>query len=96
MKQYIMQPPLYLFVKRAEYELFAGIRYRKFVGEGGFVGCSFRDVCRKSFYPKTEQIIEAPQPGFAEQDPANWYTCAKSAIKDAMYEAGAAQKMLKR
>ena len=42
-----------------------------------------------AFYPKTEQIIDAPQPGFAEQDPANWYASAKSAIRDAMYEAGA-------
>ena len=48
-----------------------------------------------AFYPKTEQSIEAPQPGFAEQDPANWYACAKSAIKDAMYEAGASPEDVK-
>ncbi len=42
-----------------------------------------------AFYPKVEQVIDAPQPGFAEQDPANWYASAKSAIHDAMYEAGA-------
>ena len=53
-------------------------------------------TCAEVLYPKTEQSIEAPQPGFAEQDPANWYASAKSAIRDAMYEAGQPQKMLKR
>ena len=48
-----------------------------------------------AFYPKTEQSIEAPQPGFAEQDPANWYASAKSAIRDAMYEAGATPEDVK-
>ena len=36
-----------------------------------------------------------PQPGFAEQDPANWYASAKSAIRDAMYEAGATPEDVK-
>jgi xylulokinase len=31
-----------------------------------------------AFYPKTEQKIDAPQPGFAEQDPQCWYDCAKA------------------
>ena len=26
-----------------------------------------------TFYPKTEQLIASPQPGFAEQDPEMWY-----------------------
>jgi xylulokinase len=42
-----------------------------------------------AFYPKTEQKIESPQPGFAEQDPQLWYDCAKDAVRDAMREAGA-------
>jgi xylulokinase len=48
-----------------------------------------------SFYPKTEQVIDAPQAGFAEQDPANWYASAKSAIRDAMHEAGAKPEEVK-
>jgi len=42
-----------------------------------------------AFYPKSEQKIESPQPGFAEQDPQLWYDCAKDAVKDAVREAGA-------
>ena len=42
-----------------------------------------------SFYPKTEQRIDAPQQGFAEQNPEDWYDAAKSAVCDAMHEAGA-------
>ena len=40
-------------------------------------------------YPKTEQVIESPEPGFAEQDPQCWYDTAKQSIADAMAEAGA-------
>lgn len=42
-----------------------------------------------AFYPKTEQKIESPEPGFAEQDPLLWYDCAKDAVRDAMLEAAA-------
>ncbi len=42
-----------------------------------------------AFYPKAEQKIESPQPGFAEQDPQLWYDCAKDAVRDAMQEADA-------
>ena len=42
-----------------------------------------------AFYPKTEQKIESPEPGFAEQDPQLWYDCAKDAVLDAIREAGA-------
>lgn len=41
-----------------------------------------------AFYPKTEMKINAPQPGFAEQDPQAWYDCAKDAVRDAMRQAG--------
>jgi xylulokinase len=43
-----------------------------------------------AFYPKTEQKIDVPQAGFAEQDPQCWYDCARNAVRDAMREAGAA------
>ncbi len=42
-----------------------------------------------AFYPKTEQKIDSPQPGFAEQDPQCWYDCARDAVRDAMREAEA-------
>jgi len=42
-----------------------------------------------AFYPKTEQKIDSPQPGFAEQDPQCWYDCARDAVRDAMREAAA-------
>ncbi|MBN2651429.1 MAG: carbohydrate kinase [Spirochaetales bacterium] len=35
-----------------------------------------------SFYPKIEQKIDSPKPGFAEQDPLVWYDCAKKAVLD--------------
>jgi len=41
------------------------------------------------FHPKSEQVIESPQPGFAEQDPQCWYDCARDAVLDAMREAEA-------
>lgn len=40
-----------------------------------------------AFYPKSEQRIDSPKPGFAEQDPQLWYACAKQAVQDAMHEA---------
>lgn len=42
-----------------------------------------------AFYPETEQVIESPEPGFAEQDPQSWYDCARDAVRGAMTEAGA-------
>jgi len=48
-----------------------------------------------AFYPKTEQIIDSPEPGFAEQDPQCWYDCAKDAVRDAMKEAGVAPEDVK-
>lgn len=41
------------------------------------------------FHPKSEQVIESPQPGFAEQDPQCWYDCARDAVRDAIREAQA-------
>ena len=42
-----------------------------------------------AYYPKSEQKIASPRPGFAEQDPQQWYDCAKDAVRDAMREAEA-------
>jgi xylulokinase len=48
-----------------------------------------------AFYPKSEQKIDSPQPGFAEQDPQLWYDCAKDAVRDAMREAEAKPEYVK-
>ncbi len=42
-----------------------------------------------AFYPKAEQKINSPQPGFAEQDPQCWYDCAKDAVRAALRAAKA-------
>ncbi|MDF7800387.1 FGGY family carbohydrate kinase [Pontiellaceae bacterium B1224] len=46
-------------------------------------------------YPKTEQIIDSPEAGFAEQDPQCWYDTARDSVRDAMKEAGAAPEDVK-
>lgn len=48
-----------------------------------------------AYYPKTEQKIDSPQPGFAEQDPQCWYDCARDAVRDAIREAEAAPESVK-
>jgi len=48
-----------------------------------------------AFYPKTEQKIDSPQPGFAEQDPQCWYDCARDAVRDAIREAEASPEDVK-
>jgi xylulokinase len=48
-----------------------------------------------AFYPKMEQKIDSPQPGFAEQDPQCWCDTAKDSIRDAMLEAGAKPEEVK-
>ncbi|MBK1877731.1 xylulokinase [Pelagicoccus mobilis] len=40
-----------------------------------------------AFAPKVEQVIESPQPGFAEQDPQMWYDNARIAVREAMTAA---------
>ena len=46
-------------------------------------------VCVGSaFYPETEAPIAAPEAGFAEQNPADWYDYARSAIRDTMKQSG--------
>jgi xylulokinase len=41
-----------------------------------------------AFFPETELRIDSPQPGFAEQDPQDWYDCAKAAVRQVMRTAG--------
>jgi xylulokinase len=48
-----------------------------------------------AFYPETEQRIESPRPGFAEQDPQLWYDCARQAVRAAMQAAGASPEEVK-
>jgi xylulokinase len=36
------------------------------------------------FYPKNEMPINAPEPGFAEQDPDDWYENLKMAVRELM------------
>ncbi len=48
-----------------------------------------------AFYPKKEQVINAPKAGYAEQDPELWYKSAKDAIRDAIYEAEARPEDIK-
>ena len=46
-------------------------------------------ICAASaFYPKSEQKIDAPKPGFAEQDPQLWYEAAKNAIRETLKVSG--------
>jgi xylulokinase len=40
--------------------------------------------------PATEMVIAAPQPGWAEQDPDDWWTHAVAAARTALQRAGAA------
>lgn len=39
------------------------------------------------FYPKTEMEIQAPEPGWAEQDPETWWENLKLATKDVLQQA---------
>ncbi|MCA9173906.1 MAG: hypothetical protein KDB14_05405 [Planctomycetales bacterium] len=40
-----------------------------------------------AYFPKTEQRIDSPEPGFAEQDPQVWLQCAIDAVRQALAEA---------
>ena len=45
-------------------------------------------VTASAFFPETEMVIEAPQPGFAEQPPEIWWQNAYLASKAVMQQAG--------
>ncbi|KAB7732183.1 carbohydrate kinase [Rudanella paleaurantiibacter] len=44
-------------------------------------------VVASAFYPETEMAIEAPEPGFAEQDPNRWWENACLASRKVMQQA---------
>jgi len=45
-------------------------------------------IVGSDFYPKEEAVIRAPRPGWAEQDPADWWDNLKKAIQGALQQAG--------
>ena len=45
-----------------------------------------------AFYPPTEQKIESPEPGFAEQDPQLWLDCAKDAVRTTLLKSAVSPK----
>ena len=42
-----------------------------------------------AFFPESEMVIEAPQPGFAEQQPDMWWHNTTQVIRQVMHRAGA-------
>ena len=46
-------------------------------------------------YPKTEMLINAPQPGFAEQDPETWWQCFLKAYQELMKNTSINPKFIK-
>ena len=46
------------------------------------------NVVASAFFPQPEMVIEAPQPGFAEQQPEIWWQNACLASKAVIQEAG--------
>lgn len=46
------------------------------------------EILGSDFYPKEEAVINAPRPGWAEQDPQVWWDSLKNAIKGALQDAG--------
>lgn len=46
------------------------------------------EILGSDFYPKEEATIYAPRPGWAEQNPEDWWSNLKTAIKGALAQAG--------
>ncbi|MDR2968467.1 MAG: carbohydrate kinase [Tannerellaceae bacterium] len=46
------------------------------------------EILGSDFYPKEEATIYAPRPGWAEQNPEDWWENLKTAIKGALTQAG--------
>lgn len=46
------------------------------------------EVLGSDFFPKEEAVIAAPRPGWAEQDPEEWWNNLKLAIQGALAQAG--------
>ena len=47
------------------------------------------ETISSAFRPKKEAPISAPMPGFAEQEPEDWWSYAREAISDVLRESGA-------
>ena len=53
------------------------------------------EVAGSAFFPKTEMPISAVQPGWAEQDPSQWWDASKQAIAGAIREAEVPAEQIK-
>ncbi|MDR1153098.1 MAG: carbohydrate kinase [Bacteroidales bacterium] len=51
-------------------------------------------TCASAFYPKQEMPIKAVRPGWAEQDPADWWTNLKAATAEALRVSGVSKKSI--
>jgi xylulokinase len=51
-------------------------------------------TCASAFYPKQEMPIKAVRPGWAEQDPADWWTNLKAATAEVLRASGVSKKSI--
>jgi xylulokinase len=51
-------------------------------------------TCASAFYPKQEMPIKAVRPGWAEQDPADWWTSLKAATAEVLRVSGVSKKSI--
>ena len=65
-----------------------GLWYWQFVGKGEFGKCRDRKVCFFCILPKTEGCYMAARPGWAEQDPQNWWENLKLSTQAVMARRG--------
>jgi len=53
------------------------------------------ELVASAYYPKTEMPINSPQPGFAEQDPENWFSNVIAATKELLHTSGVKPESIK-